>query len=243
VQQDVDRAEAQIDRTEEESPDQGRPTAYLLDLIIYLSALFLSREIYISQLGFIASAILSSLLALAVATWRMRARGVRWADLGLRRPSSVGRMSAVAAITVAAVIVSIIAFEIIKDLLPFALAPDTSSGGSRFGDLEGNLARLMSIIVFIWLESALEELIDRGFLLNWLERLFSKTSLRTVLAVVIQAALFGFRHSHDLSERSVMVGLIGLVLGIAYVVSGRNLWPLIVAHCALNSMSMLERVF
>ena len=68
------------------------------------------------------------------------------------------------------------------------------------------------------------------------------TSLRTVLAVVIQAALFGFRHSHDLSERSVMVGLIGLILGIAYVACGRNLWPLIVAHCALNSMSMLERV-
>ena len=47
---------------------------------------------------------------------------------------------------------------------------------------------------------------------------------------------FGFRHSNDLSERSITVGLIGLVMGIAYVVFGRNIWPLIIAHCILNSM-------
>jgi len=38
------------------------------------------------------------------------------------------------------------------------------------------------------------------------------------------------------------VGLIGLVMGIAYVVFGRNLWPIIIAHCILNSDSMVDRV-
>jgi membrane protease YdiL (CAAX protease family) len=88
----------------------------------------------------------------------------------------------------------------------------------------------------------LEELLDRGFLMNWLERLFSKTSFATVIAILIQAALFGFRHSYDLSARSISVGIIGLIMGIAYMYFGRNLWPLIIAHCILNSMSMLERV-
>ena len=86
------------------------------------------------------------------------------------------------------------------------------------------------IIPFIWLESMLEELLDRGFLMNWIKRLFSMTSLATVIAVILQAVIFGFRHSNDLSERSITVGLIGLVMGIAYIKFGRNLWPLIIAY-------------
>ena len=78
--------------------------------------------------------------------------------------------------------------------------------------------------------------------MNWFERLFSKTSLNTILAVIFQAAIFGFRYSYDLSERSITVGLIGLIIGIAYLAFGRNLWPLIIAHCILNTMSMQERV-
>jgi len=60
--------------------------------------------------------------------------------------------------------------------------------------------------------------------------------------VITQAAIFGFRHSNDFSERSITVGLIGLVMGIGYVTFGRNLWPLIIAHCVLNTMSMIGRV-
>ena len=66
------------------------------------------------------------------------------------------------------------------------LEPDTSekSAISKFGDLKGNWTLFFSIIVFVWIESFLEELLDRGFLMNWFERLFSKTSLNTVLAVI-----------------------------------------------------------
>ena len=54
--------------------------------------------------------------------------------------------------------------------------------------------------------------------------------------------IFGFRHSYDLSERSITVGLIGLAMGIGYVAFGRNLWPLILAHCSLNTISMIDRM-
>lgn len=77
--------------------------------------------------------------------------------------------------------------------------------------------------------------------MNWIERLFSSTRFATVLAVVLQAMIFGFRHSYDLSERSMTVGLIGLAMGIGYVAFGRNLWPPIIVHCVLNTMSMIER--
>ena len=94
----------------------------------------------------------------------------------------------------------------------------------------------------ILIESMLEEVLDRGFLINWFERLFSSITFATIIAVVLQAAIFGFRHSYDFSERSITVGIIGLIMGIAYVKFGRNLWPLIIAHCILNTMSMIDRV-
>lgn len=223
---------------------QNNPLGYLIDLIFYISVMFLIREIYFPKVGFIANGLFWSFTALIVATWRMRARGVTWKDLGLCKPKNIGKTFGVSAIILAAVIISIMIFQIVKDQLPFNLASDTSpeSAVSKFGDLKGNWGQFFLIIPFIWLESMLEELLDRGFLMNWIERLFSMTSIATVIAVVLQAVIFGFRHSNDLSERSITVGLIGLIMGIAYVKFGRNLWPLIIAHCILNTMSMMDRV-
>jgi len=217
---------------------------FLVDVIIYISVMFLVREIYIPKVGFIANGLFWSLTTLIVASWRMKVRGVSWKDLGLKKPDNLGKTLGISAIIFVSVMLSIIIFEIIKDHLPFSLASDTSSESavSKFGDLKGNWAHFFLIIPFIWIESMLEELLDRGFLMNWLERLFSKTSFATVIAVLLQAAIFGFRHSNDLSERSITVAIIGLIMGIAYVKFGRNLWPLIIAHCVLNTMSMIERV-
>lgn len=207
--------------------------------------MFLVREIRIPNAGFITNGLINSFTTLVVASLIMRVRGVTWKELGLTNPKSLKTTLMVTGFILVFTPVSIMIFELIKDHFPFFIAPDTSetSAVSKFGDLKGNLTLFFSIIIFIWIESFLEELLDRGFLMNWFERLFSKTSFATILAVVFQAAIFGFRHSYDLSERSITVGLIGLIMGIAYMVFGRNLWPLIIAHCLLNTMSMLERVF
>lgn len=206
--------------------------------------MFLVREITIPNVGFITNGLFYSFTTLIVATWRMRVRGVTWKELGLRKPKNFLKTLGVSALILISVIASIVIFEIAKDHLPFSIVADTSSEGavSKFGYLKGNWPHFFSIIVFIWIESMLEELLDRGFLMNWLERLFSKTSFATIFAIILQATLFGFRHSYDLSARSISVGIIGLIMGIAYMYFGRNLWPLIIAHCLINSMSMLERV-
>lgn len=227
-----------------QTPGAVRPRAYLADLALYLSAMFLVREVYFPQVGFIANGLFWSLTTLVVAAWRMKARGVSWTDLGLRRPEN----PTVALIATGAIlglaIASIVGFEIAKDQLGLQIAADNSNVNavSRFGDLQGNWILFLSIIPFVWLESLLEEVLDRGFLLNWIERALSSNLAATVLAVIAQAAIFGFRHSYDLSERSITVGLIGLAMGIGYVAFGRNLWPPIVAHCVLNTLSMLDRV-
>jgi membrane protease YdiL (CAAX protease family) len=217
---------------------------FLFDIMLYIAVMFLIREVYFSQLPFIANGLMWSFSTLIIALWRMKARNITWKDFGLRKPENLLKVLLVTIGILMAIPILIIVFQQIQNLLPFNLSPDTSSQDavSKFGDLKGNWVHFFTIIPFILLQSALEELLDRGFLINWFERLFSKTSFATAIAVLLQAMIFGFRHSYDVSERSITVGIIGLVMGIAYVKFGRNLWPLIIAHCILNTMSMAGKV-
>ncbi|PCJ96486.1 MAG: CPBP family intramembrane metalloprotease [Flavobacteriaceae bacterium] len=217
---------------------------FLFDLIIYIAVMFLIREIYFPKVSFIVNGLFWSLSALLIATWRMKVRNVTWKDLGLRKPKSIKTMVFVTIGILIAIPLTIMLFQMTKDYLPFSLEPKNYSENSvsKFGELKENWLLFFAIMPAILLESMLEELLDRAFLINWFENLFSKTTVATILAVVLQAVIFGFRHSNDLSERSIRVGLIGLIMGIAYVKFGRNLWPIIIAHCLLNTMSMVDRV-
>lgn len=235
-----------IDNTKSKTELVGKNNykGFLIDLVIYISIMFLVREIYIPKVEFIANGLFWSFTTLVIATWRMKVRNVTWKELGLRKPDNLWKTLGVAALILAATMISLIAFNILIDHLPFSLTADTSSESavSKFGDLKGNWSHFFLIIPFILLESMLEELLDRGFLMNWIEKMFTMTSFATVIAVILQAVIFGFRHSNDFSERSITVGIIGLIMGIAYVKFGRNLWALIIAHCVLNAGSMIERV-
>jgi membrane-bound acyltransferase YfiQ involved in biofilm formation len=206
--------------------------------------MFLIREIYFPSVGFIINGLFWSLTTLIIATWRMKVRHVSWKDLGLCKPESFKKTLFVTIGILIAIVLSIMAFEMIKEYLPFSLEQKNYSenSASKFGNLKGNWLLFFTIMPAVLLESMLEELLDRGFLINWFEKLFSQTTIATILAVILQALIFGFRHSYDLSDRSIRVGLIGLIMGIAYVKFGRNLWPLIIAHCVLNTMSMVDRV-
>jgi membrane protease YdiL (CAAX protease family) len=174
----------------------------------------------------------------------MNVRNITWKDIGLRKPENLLKTLLVTIGILLAIPLFIIIFKQLQNVLPFNLSPDTSAQDAvfKFGDLKENWVHFFTIIPFILLQSTLEELLDRGFLINWFERLFSKTSFATAIAVLLQAMIFGFRHSYDISERSITVGIIGLVMGIAYVKFGRNLWPLIIAHCILNTISMMGKV-
>lgn len=217
---------------------------FLIDLVLYISVMFLIRELYFQEISFIANGLFWSITCFAVATWRMRSKNIHWKDLGLKKPKNIGKTIGISIGVFVAVIGFIIIFEILKDCINMPFSIDTSSEdtSSKFGNLKDNWLQFFLIIPFIWLESMLEELLDRGFIINWLEKVFSKLPFATLIAVILQASIFGFRHSNDFSERSITVGIIGLVMGIAYVKFGRNLWPIIIAHCILNTISMIERV-
>ena len=86
---------------------------FLIDLVIYLSIMFLVREIYIPKVGFIANGLFGSFTTLIIATWRMKVRNVTWKELGLRKPDNLWKTLGVAALILAATMISLIAFNIL----------------------------------------------------------------------------------------------------------------------------------
>jgi membrane protease YdiL (CAAX protease family) len=204
---------------------------------------------YFSSIGFWGNVLVNSLATLSVATLLLHLRGQSWKTMGLTKPKSYLKLLGIAAVTFVATLGSIMFFEVfLRDILFPVVTSEAlmsseipESSGDRFPNMQGRIAFFLGVIIIVWIESFLEELQDRGFSLNRFEALFSKIPFSIVFAVIIQAVVFGFRHSssHGLAG-SIVVGIIGLVFGIVYVVSGRNLWPLIIAHCFLNTISMMD---
>lgn len=205
----------------------------LSDLILFISVMLLTRQVYIEQIGFWGNTLFRSCATVGTATVLLYLRKQSWKSLGLIKPSNIRRMLGITVITFISTIVCILTYKSIS-----CSPQETSDTAQGLEVVRKSLLYQIFIVICIWTESILEELQDRGFLLNRLESLFGNKHFSTILAVFIQAVIFGFRHSYDLSDRSITTGLIGLIFGIAYVFSGRNLWPLIIAHIVLNSTSM-----
>jgi membrane protease YdiL (CAAX protease family) len=214
---------------------------YALDLIIYIAIMFLIRETSIPNTHYLVTGFLYSGTTLLVATLMMKKRGITWKALGLVKPKSIKKTLISSVVIFITIIATLLIFNLIQD--SFAITKESSEAvsGTNTGHSlrNGDYSYVFSIIIFVWLQSALEELLERGFLITWVEDLCINTKFKTIIAIVFQACIWGFRHSYDISERSISVFLIGIIMGIAYVKLDRNLWPVIIAHCAMNTISLI----
>ena len=97
------------------------------------------------------------------------------------------------------------------------------------------------IIIIAWGAAGFcEELIFRGFLLNQFARLFGGSKAGWGLAIIFQGALFGLGHYTQGLTGIIITGLIGLLFGVLYILAGRNLWCLILAHGIIDTLSLTQ---
>jgi hypothetical protein len=177
--------------TPEQNLHGSPPLAFLFDLIIYISIMFLIREVYFSQFNFITNGLFWSFSTLLTATILMRLRKCSWKEIGLLKPTNFKKSLFATVFIFVFTIISILIFQTLKDQLGLQVAPDMSGekAVSKFGNLSGNWVLFFSIIPFIWLQSALEEILDRGFLINWIEKTLSSTWFATIIAVLALGTL------------------------------------------------------
>ena len=108
-----------------------------------------------------------------------------------------------------------------SELPPQAIVPLLISKG-----LSGKMAAILAVGIFI---PALEEIVFRGFLHDWLSR-----KLPLAAAMILGSLLFGFMHGIDYGLPIAGLGLACLWLRIRY----QSLIPCILLH-ALNNIASI----
>jgi membrane protease YdiL (CAAX protease family) len=176
---------------------------------------------------------LAALVLLAsLLLWRS---GGGWRALGLRRPRPLWLAPVV--VVVGFLAGQLAAGATVQFLYPFLhLAPP---GVPAFlSRLPGNLGEyLYWMIPVTWGSAAFgEEMLFRGFVLDRLDQLLGGRALWA--AVLLQGLIFGVSHAYLGPSAAIVAGVLGLVLGIAFVAGGRNLWPCILIHGLVDSTSI-----
>ncbi len=114
--------------------------------------------------------------------------------------------------------------------------PDLSS----FAALKGNTEFLLMWLAISWTVAAFgEEIVYRGYLMNRFADLIGKSRTAWIVSLFCSAILFGLIHYYQGTSGMVSTGVSGLVFGIVYLATKRNLWGAILAHGAYDTVGFL----
>ncbi len=192
---------------------------------------------WVPQLPVFGASWLLIVYMLGIVGW-LRLRGESLAAYGLFRPDSWARVAGVAI----GMLVAMYAYLILVN--PYVLnglKPWIGSGVNltRFDGLKNNGWLYLEILPMVWLSAGLtEEFLFRGFLFNRLLMIFGRGPLPFVLAAIIQAALFSAGHIYQGWPGVVQVASISFFLLAASRVLKGNLWPAIIMHGLVDSLSL-----
>ncbi len=173
------------------------------------------------------------LVVLGLVSFRVRSGG--WSALPFRRPKSWGRILLIA---VAAAALRIVLGEVVETLAAKVWPPIVAPAGAAA--IPGNLGTALMWLGIVWTWAAFgEEFGYRGYLLTRGADLGKGTAAAHLVAMVFVAVLFGIGHYYKGPTGMVDSGMSGLVLGAAYLLSGRNLWASVLAHGFIDTFGLV----
>lgn len=182
-------------------------------------------------------ALAAILLALALALLAPRLRGESVRVIGLERPPSWPKAMVTALVFTLPIVALSWAAE--SWILPRLLGSEPPDN-SRFDFVQANVGALLGTIAVVWLSAALtEEIIYRGFLMTRLARIFGGGQGAWIAALLLSSTLFGALHLYQGLSGVVLTGFVGLLLGVVFLASGRNLWVAILVHGLTNTVSLV----
>jgi len=164
----------------------------------------------------------------------------RWRVAGLGRPPSWRRtvMIAIAAATLRLALGEFVIEPLGSRFEPPPAAPEVASG------ITGNLGNAILVLLIVWVFAALgEEFGYRGYLLSRAATAGGGSATAYWVAVVLVAVLFGLGHFYKGRVGIVDSGVAGLILGTAFMLSGRNLWAAVLAHGLIDTCGVVELYF
>jgi membrane protease YdiL (CAAX protease family) len=178
------------------------------------------------------------LFLIGLVSFRLRERS--WTAMGLGRPMSWRRtlLIAVAAAFLRIALSAAVTDPLTAHFWPAAKAP------AGMNEITGHAWVALRWLGLIWTFAAFgEEIGYRGYLLNRAADVGGRTKFGYWAGVAAVAVLFGYGHYYKGPAGIIDSGMAGLILGAAYVLSGRNLWACILAHGLIDTVGVVAVFF
>lgn len=223
----------------EETPNGARHKLHaLIDIgIVFLfSAVGLGIEkaakaFGLFSLGEIGSGLFAVLAGLVGVLYITKRRGFSHTDLGFRKPERYWTLP----FWVIGIFLVYFGAQILAPMLLSLFIEIPAADFSKYSSVYQNLP--LALLMFFGLPltaSIPEEIIYRGFLMDRLSRIFGKGTTGTGMTILVQAMIFGSIHFQWGIGGVLLTTIMGLVWGTAYILSGRNLWVVILAHSFIH---------
>jgi hypothetical protein len=178
------------------------------------------------------------LFVIGLISLRVRDRG--WGVIGLRWPASWRRtvLFALAAAAARILLGQFVVDPLTAHFWPAAIAP------SGVNEITGHAMAALRWLLIVWTFAAFgEEIAYRGYLVTRAADVGARSQTAYWVAVVMVSVLFGYGHYYKGPSGMVDSGMAGLVLGAAYLLSGRNLWVCILAHGFIDTAMVIVLFF
>lgn len=185
----------------------------------------------------------SLLLTLALLSLYMRFRGLSWSAMGLvPLPGWKAKLMVLpkAGLTLVAFAAVVALTTIAGPALGLDFLKEVPAGvDDRWGEVAGSLPHYLLWLGIVWTAAAFgEEMFFRGYLITRLQLVFPTGALGAVLAIAVSALIFGYGHFYYQGWRGAVVTCgIGLAFGSMFILFKRNLWPLILLHGVIDTLT------
>ncbi len=109
-----------------------------------------------------------------------------------------------------------------------------------FRAVTGNLKLTLIFLAFTWVVAAFgEEMVYRGYLMNRVADLLNRTRRAWIISLIVVHVAFGLAHAYQGLPGIIDEGMSGLLLGLIYLRTGRNLSVPIIAHGVCDSVDFV----
>ena len=177
----------------------------------------------------------NALFLFAIVYLNKEAAEWKWKDLGLGKPRVWWEPILTAVLVSGAIVL------LSKYIQPLFLELGNPPNISHLMVINQNLPVLITALIVTWITAAfLEELVFRAFLINSLILLLGKSKAAIWGAVVISSVIFGMLHAWQGYSGILTTSCVGLIFGVAYILNGRRIWPLIIVHGLIDTLTLIS---
>jgi membrane protease YdiL (CAAX protease family) len=170
----------------------------------------------------------------------IRLRDGGWKMVGLRKPDS-WRKTILWGVLAG---ILIIAAGQLADFVGAKIWHQAANGPAVIKEAKASWKAALLALGLVWTFAAFgEEMGYRGYLMTRAADVGNRSRLAYLVALLASSVLFGYGHYYKGPAGILQSTVSGLILGGAYLLSGRNLWVSIVAHGCADTIAIAAVFF